>query len=219
MKLQNKKSKTLTIVAIVVAVVVLIGLIVGAIILFGGSNSADKTNPTDIVGISLAGLPDREYYVGEIFDPTGTKIQVLTRDMSHTSFVDHTQLSFSGFDSSAPVEKQVITVSYKGFTETFTVSIKEVPTEGPTVTGIEVYDFGTSIAKSVWNENGPISLIRGSTLKLVYSDGSMSDPIYIDPTWVWGYQNVSAPGTFDLTVRYNHKGVLYEQVITITITE
>ena len=219
MKLQSKKSKTLTIVGIVVAAVVLIGLIIGAVILFGGNQSADDANPTDIVSITMAGYPKREYYVGEEFDSTGAKIQVLTHDMKYTRFVDHNQLTFSGFDSSVPADEQVITVTYKGFTTTFTVSIKAMPTDVPTVTGIEVFDFGTSITKSVWNENGPISLVRGSTLKLVYSDGTMSDPIYIDPTWVWGYQSVSASGNFDLTIKYNHEGVVLEKTVTVTLTD
>lgn len=218
MKLQSRKTKTRTIVAIIVAVVVLVGLIIGGIILLGGGSSNDEHNPTDIVGITMSAFPKREYYVGEEFEFENTKVQVLTYDMSYTSFVEYGSLTFSGFDSSVPLEEQVITVSYKGFTTTFTVTIKETPKDTATVESFEIFDFKTTITMSDWNEYGPISLIRGSTLKLVLSDGSFSDPVYIDPSWVWGYQKVSQPGTFDLTIKYNNDGTLYEKVVTITIT-
>lgn len=218
MKLQSRKTKTHTTVAIIVAAVVLVGLIIAGILILGGGSSNEEHNPTDIVGISMAGFPKREYYVGEEFESEGTKVQVLTYDMAYTSFVEYGSLTFSGFDSSTPVEEQVITVSYKGFTTTFTVTIKEMPKDSPTVETIEIFDFKTTITMSDWNEFGPISLIRGSTLKIVYSDGTMCDPVYVDPSWVWGYQKVSQPGTFDLTIKYNNDGTLYEKVVTITIT-
>lgn len=216
MKLQNKKNKLLSIVVIVVAVVIVLGLIVAGILIFGGSD--EEYQPTDILGISMSSYPRREYYIGEEFDPTGTEIQVLTYDSSNTYFANESNVSVSGFDSSTPVEEQVITVSYKGFTTTFTVTIKEMPKDSPTAETIEIFDFKTTITMSDWNEFGPISLIRGSTLKIVYSDGTMGDPVYVDPSWVWGYQKVSQPGTFDLTIKYNNDGTLYEKVVTITIT-
>lgn len=218
MKLQSRKTKTHTTVAIIVAAVVLVGLIIGGILILGGGSSNEEHNPTDIVGISMAGFPKREYYVGEEFESEGTKVQVLTYDMAYTSFVEYGSLTFSGFDSSNPVEEQAITVSYKGFTTTFTVTIKEMPKDSPTVETIEIFDFKTTITMSDWNEFGPISLIRGSTLKIVYSDGTMGDSVYVDPAWVWGYEKVSQPGTFDLTIKYNNDGTLYEKVVTITIT-
>ncbi|MBQ9978761.1 MAG: bacterial Ig-like domain-containing protein [Clostridia bacterium] len=218
MKLQNKKNQTTKTVVIAIVAVVLIVLIIGAIFVFGGDNSTPKHNATDIVGISMSAFPKMEYYVGEELESKGAKVQVLTYDMTYTSFVEYGSLTFSGFDSSTPVEEQVITVSYKGFTTTFTVTIKEIPQETPNVESFEIFDFKTTITMSDWNEFGPISLIRGSTLKIVYSDGTMGDPVYVDPSWVWGYQKVSQPGTFDLTIKYNNDGTLYEKVVTITIT-
>ena len=217
MKLKSRRNNKLPIIIVIVAVVVLLLVIVGVVILL--SNQEEQHNPQDIESISLKSTPSKViYYVGEEFDPIGISVRIGTYDLAYSYVVDHNSLTFSGFDSSVPVVEQVITVSYKGFTTTFTVTIKEIPKDTATVESFEIFDFKTTITMSDWNEYGPISLIRGSTLKLIISDGSFSDPVYIDPSWVWGYQEVTQPGTFDLTIKYNNDGTLYEKVVTITIT-
>lgn len=219
MKLQSKKSKTLTIVGIVVAAVVLIGLIIGAIFLFGGDGPVVEPNPTDIVGITMSGFPNREYVVDDEFDPSGAKIQVLTHDMKYTRFVDHTQLSFSGFDSTAAVDEQVITVSYRGFTTSFTVKISERPSATPVAEGIEVFGFKDTYDKETWMFADYV--VDGATLKVVYSDGSMSEEIRISPEWMYGWKSNQQPGEIDLTIRYLHEesGTVFEKIITVTLTD
>ena len=217
MKLQSKKSKRLTVIAIVVAAIVLVALIVGAILLLAIGNNDEEHQPTDMINIVVSSYPKRTYYVGEKFDPTGTKIQVLTYDMAYTSFVEYGSLTFSGFDSSAPVEEQVITVSYKGFTATFTVEILPEPTTPPALDKIEVVNFRTTYPMDEWNKYGPD--VIGASVKFIYADGTEGETKSLQPSWIYGATKVSSPCTLDITIKYNHDGVLCEQVITITITE
>ncbi len=217
MKLQSKKSKRLTIIGIVVAAIVLVALIIGAILLFGINAKDEEYQPTDIVNIVVSSYPKTTYYVGESFDSTGTKIQVLTYDMAYTSFVGYGSLTFSGFDSSAPNDAQVITVAYQGFTTTFTVQILPAPTTPPALDKIEVQNFRTTYPMDEWNKYGPDVL--GASVKFIYADGTEGETKSLQPSWIYGATKVSGPCTLDITIKYNHDGVLCEQVITITITE
>ena len=148
---QNKK-RTTAIAIVVIAIVVVLALVVGGIVLLSNpTDSGEEMQPNTIIGIELSSKPrDTAYLVGAPFNPEGTKIQVLTHDYSETYFVDHTQLSFSGFDSSSVGEK-VITVTYKGFTTTFTVTVKEEQA-APVLTSIRMGDsFQTTYNKDYWN--------------------------------------------------------------------
>ena len=211
MKLQNKKSKRLTIIGIVVAAIVLIALIVGAILLLAGGNNEDEHQPTDIINILVASYPERTYYVGEEFNPTGTKIQVLTYDMAYTSFVEYDSLTFSGFDSSVPVDGQVITVSYKGFTTTFTVDIKEPVSNTPYLVSIEATDLKTTYPQDEWNTYGPD--YNGASLLLTYSDGT-TESVWIQNSWATQREIMDAPGKTYVTIEYMGKSIQVEFTIT-----
>ena len=210
MKLQsNKKRNTIIIISVILAVVVLAG-VVGLILIFG--DQSEKKNPQDIVGISLVSRPSQTtYYVGEEFDPAGTKIQVGTYDMAYTSFVEYDNLTFSGFDSSAPAEGQVITVSYKGFTTTFTVDIKEPLSNTPYLVSIEPKDLNTTYPKDEWNTYGPD--YNGASLLLTYSDGT-TESVWIQNSWATQREKMDAPGKTYVTIEYMGKTVQVEFTIT-----
>lgn len=80
-----------------------------------------------------------EYEVGESFDAAGLKITAVYSDSTRKTITSYCTLS--GFDSSKPNEKNVITVTYKDgsntFTATFTVRINGAEKQ-KTVTGLEV---------------------------------------------------------------------------------
>lgn len=173
----------------------------------------DKANTgIHVLGIYIVDKPQTTYYVGNVFNPTDLKIQVVT-DIYETNyyiFADDPDISFSGFDSSAPAEDQVVTVTYKGFSATFTVDIK-AKTEKPTLVSFEVLNLKNTYTMSRWNQNG--LSISGATLKLTYSDNSTEE---IPVTWnyVSALPKADAPGTITITITYS--GIAVEVPITIT---
>ena len=166
--------------------------------------------PGTITGIIMSILPKTTYYVDDEFDPKGAKIQVVKDISEGDYFLSLTDegVEVTGFDSSEAVEEQVITVTYEGFTTTFTVTIKEYPTTKPTITSIEVVGLTTTYTVAEWKSGISIS---GAKLKLTYSDESTEEiPLrwnHIDPT-----PEMNAPGTTEIIIRYGGK------TITVPIT-
>lgn len=80
-----------------------------------------------VTGISIISTPKSFYYVGDTFDPSGIVIAVTVAEKSEPYYINgnYPEVEFSGFDSSAPNEALPITVSYKGFTATYNVAIKD----------------------------------------------------------------------------------------------
>ena len=169
--------------------------------------------PGVMQGITMSMLPKTIYYVGEALDPSGGKIQIIKDVQEGTYFLNLTDagVEVSGFDSSVAVEEQVITVTYEGFTTTYTVTIKEYPTAPPKLESIEVVGLTTTYTLADWQDGIGIN---GVTLKLTYDNGSSEEISmkwnYIDPTEV-----MTAPGTTEMVFRYGGKTT----TVTITITE
>lgn len=216
MKLNNKKKRTKTIL-IVLAVVAIIAVLGAVFLLINKSNQGDEKEPGDITDIQFSAYPNKStYYVGEEFDPTGVRVQVLTYDYDLSYFVDHTKLTFSGFDSSEVNDALPITVSYKGFTTSFNVKIVPEPDPTPHITDIEVVGLKTEYTLEEW-----LSGVRvlGSKLRLIYSDESVVEK-NVQYSMIYGYtQEVSAPCSVEITIKYNDNGDLHEIPVTITITE
>ena len=217
MKLQRKGDKTkkvIIIVAIVVAAIVLVALAGLAIL----SMFNEEIDEKGIDKISVYSLPSKTTnYLGEEFDPTGLKIQVITNNTDYNYFVDYEQLTCSGFDSSTVNESLTITVSYKGYSETFTVKVIERPVEIPHIVDIELVGFKTTYTMEKWNTSGPS--VIGATINRIYSDGSIVEGLPLQKKWIYGGESiVDAPGTLDITIKYNDNGTLIEKVVTITIT-
>lgn len=221
MKLQNKKDKNKKILLLVASAIILIAVIVtGVILLTPNGELQGGKKDTDIISIVVSNHPDKSnYFVGETFDPTGMRIQVLTHNSDYTHFVDYTELTFSGFDSSVANDAVTVTVSYKGFTTTFNVKVVEMPTDDPVITKVEVVDFKSTYTLSQWNENGP------STYKayvvFTYSDGTTYGSLEETPvkrSYLSGYKKLSAPGTTELTIKYDKDGIKAETTVTVTIT-
>lgn len=214
MKLKSRKNKLLTIVAIALCAVL---VIIGAVLVVSLIKTPSPSKPQDIRNINISALPSKvEYYIGESFDPTGTTIQVITNDMAYTHLIDHTQLSFSGFDSSKVAESQLITVSYKGFSTTFTIIIKEFIETDPELEFIEVQNFKTTYSLQEWNKHGPDK--SGATIKCVYTDGSYIE-VPLEYSQIFGATKVEEVGTTQVIIKYSDGGVSKEQTVTITITE
>lgn len=217
MKLKKRKNKTLLIALIAVAIIML-SLVAGLIIhSTSSSNSQEEHEPYEIKDVVLSANPSKySYYVGENFDPTGVRIQVLTYDYDLSYFVDHTKLSFSGFDSSKVNDNVTITVSYKGFSTSFNVKVVPEPDPTPHIANIEIVGFKTEYTLQEWLDG---VRVLGSKLKLNYDDGNVVEK-NIQYSMIYGYtQEVSAPCTVEITIKYNDNGELHELPVTITITE
>ena len=125
MRLKKQNNKRIIIISII-AIVVVLALVACGVLIYINSQKAPEMKPDDIIGIEISSRPSlTEYFVGEQFKPEGARVQVMTHDYEKSYFVDHTALSFSGFDGSK-LGEQVITVTYKGFTTTFTITVKEI---------------------------------------------------------------------------------------------
>lgn len=80
-----------------------------------------------VTGISIISTPKSFYYVGDTFDPSGIVLAVTVEENTQPYYINgnYPEVEVSGFDSSAPNEALPITVSYKGFTATYNVAIKD----------------------------------------------------------------------------------------------
>ena len=219
MKLRRQSQKR-KVVMIVLAIVLAVALIAGIVAIIVGVNNAKKLEAfnKEVVRIIVASKPNKTvYYVGEEFDPTGLRIQVVTNGQDETYFVDYNEeMNIIGFDSSKSASSQVITVSYKGFSSMFVVEIKEEPKPAPTLEKIEVYGFKTTYSLTEWNTYGPD--VAGARIRCIYSDESVEEDIILKNSYIKGYQKLDAPGTTEITVKYSVGGKTLETTVTITIT-
>ena len=104
-----------------------------------------------IVAIELAEEPKTEYTVGSNF--VAPKVNSVEENGSKVE-LDSDDLTFTGFNSSAVVESQTITVSYPGVDNVqYTISIVEAPVYS--IVGTFAYAYSSSITfKLQFNEGG-----------------------------------------------------------------
>lgn len=222
MKLKNqKKNKTLIIVVGILALVLVAALVVGGIYINNKITEEQKQEEEDkaVRRIAISIAPKTEYYVGDELDLTGLKIQVIAGTNEYSYFVSYpnSDLVVTGFDSSVANDELPITVSYQGFTATFNVKIKEHASATPVLERIEISDnFQTTYDLEEWNNYGPNT--DNVTLTLVYSDGSV-DNVQFKHKHIYGFTNLSAAGTTQITIKYSDGVTTVELPVTITITE
>lgn len=216
MKLVSSKKKKITTLLIIVGVLVLVGI---GLLIFSLLGNKTPETPTTIRSISMYSHPKTEYYVGEEFDSTGTIIQVITNKLGEDYFVGEKELTFSGFDSSVVKDNVVITVTYKEYTTTFSVKIKEIPTDSkdPVLTSIRLSDnFVDTYSLNWWNNIGPA--FDNVKLVLVYSDGSEKE-VPMQSSYCYNLTfGLTSAGTTDFIIKYNDGGVIVETTVTVTIT-
>ena len=93
-----------------------------------GTETANKT----IIGIELLQEPTKtEYFLGESLDLTGAILEITYDDLS-TQQIE--PISASGFDSSVESLSQTVTISLRGFSESFNVVIRNDYTVGQVIT-------------------------------------------------------------------------------------
>ncbi len=221
MKLQRKSDKRKTILLIALGIV-LLALVVGLAISLLTPNNEEPS--TIVYGIQIASYPYKtEYQVGEKFDPTGAKIQVVTSNNEETYFVDYTQLEFSGFDNTAVNDALVITVKYMEHSTTFTVKVvnKETPVvPDPESSNIEICDMILEYTLSRWNGRGPSTY--GAYAKITRPDGTVYGSLQETPLSndnIQPYEKMTEPGATTLTIIYVDKdGTEYKVTLPVNVT-
>lgn len=141
-----------------------------------------KRIPATVTAISVEQEPTKtEYYVGETFNPSGLKVSV---NMSnHTVNTITTGFTLSSPDMSTAGEKTV-TVTYEGFTATFTINVVERP----------VYEYTFSINDPAVTEVANAeSVVLSATIEGTYPDG-----MYV--VWTPSNNNFAVTNNTDGTV-------------------
>lgn len=217
-----------------------IAVIVAAIILFvtltGGSSGggstdggstggggADGSGSTveQITGIYIFANPyDLSYYVDDPADWRGLTIGVSGENLS-TSYVSYDKfpedLEITGFDSSAPKENQVITVTYKDHKATFAIDILKLPEAKPTLQSIRLDPMPKATCRL-----GKRPSIKDARIVIVYSDGSTKSKA-LESTDLGDYAEAlmaaSIGDVVTIPVIYSEDGYFAETSFTVTVVE
>ena len=161
------------------------------------------------------------YFVGDTPDYSGLEVGVSQKGASGfiLSYEEaYSELTITGFDSSAPVKEQTITVQYKGFRTTFTVEIQELPPEeGVRLTGIRIDPLPDTLTYKL----GEALDYAGGRVVCEYSDGTTKVLRFDDyGVKISGFGAITAPGEYDITVKYyDDKGGYASTTFKITMTE
>ena len=212
------------ILATVVGIVLVIAIVVVCVVI-GASNNEhnndENNNSNSIVNMYISTIPVKTvYYVGDNYDYSGLTISVKRED-SEVIYYDSEPdvFTITGFDSSAPVEEQTITVEYEGFSDNFTIKIIEVPISAPTLIGVHLDPNNMPVDTCKW---GYAPDIRGAKLVCEYSNGTTK---IIDLAYehLNDYEEdlmaAQVGDTVTIPVVYDEDGVIVETSFTVTITE
>lgn len=209
--------KAAIIIGIVVAVLVL--AIVAAVIITSvvNSSNANKNEQLNvqIKEIQIARKPNKlSYYCGTSFDTTGLMVYSLTNGGDFTK-VNLDECTITGFDSSVPVEKQTITVTYKEFSVTFDVTIKEEPTAVPMLESVAI----ETLPKTEYKLKEGLD-VEGGVLLCTYTDGT-TKKVDLAIKYISGFVPAMKKGVgeHELMVIYEENGVQATTTYKITISE
>lgn len=218
--LKSIPKRTWIIIAIVAAVVIIASVVISIIV----ANVKDKQLEdeiaakelwkTEIKEIQISRLPERHvYYCGMELDTAGMVVYSVTNSGKFTE-LDLDACTITGFDSSVPVESQTITVTYKGFTATFTVQIKAPESATPMLVSIKI---GT-LPKTVFGY-GEAPSVEGGTIICTYSNGT-TKTIELENKHVSGFGDAfrAGVGDHDITVTVVENGIEAQTTYKITLT-
>ena len=190
-----------------------------------GSNDDENRGEVDLdaepTQIYVANMPTvTSYYVGDVANYAGLVIGVMEQNSSgfKLPYDEYSEeLTITGFDSSVAVAEQVITVTYKEYTTTFTIEIKELIV-GTHLVGITVNPLPT---KTVYKKGEALDY-SGGRIVCEYSDGSTKVIKFVENgVQITGFGAVSnIVGDHEITVEYfDDNGGHATTTFTITITE
>ena len=240
--LTQKQKETILMIAIIIVAVIVI-VTVGVIMLgnSGGdnNNNGDSSNSGNISGdgneenndniaeeltsFDISAPPTKTvYFVGDELDCTGLRLHY--RDANHDSHYvyytdDPDSFEITGFDSSAPAERQVITVTCQGFSDTFIVEIKAIQSGTPKLVSIHFSTY----PQQIYSVDDTFNYL-GGVLTCTYSDGSTKD-IELMPEYMYGVGNIFdstgehilLPGEHVIEIEYYEDGVFVQTEYVITV--
>jgi hypothetical protein len=216
----DNKRKIIIVIAIVLAVLIVAAAIVGIVALVK-KNKADQLaaqqaeESKQLAGIQIARVPNKtSYYCGEFLDTTGLLVYTINKGNGINQLnVDKCEIT--GFDSSVATKKQVITVTYKGFTDTFNIEIKEPLSAAPVLESISMQTLPKTEYKLGEGYDG-----EGGVILCKYTDGT-TKTIELDNDYISGFRAayVAGVGEYDITVTYTENGIQAQTTYKITITE
>ena len=187
----------------------------------GGGSGGAVSAVEQITGIYISAEPyDLSYYVGDSADWRGlvigvSGVNIYTPYVSYDKFPE--ELTVTGFDSSAPKKNQVITVSYKGHTATFTVDILKLPEAKPTLQSIRLDPAPKATCRL-----GKAPSLKDARIVMVYSDGSeKSKSLTTQDLGAFEDALMAAKvgDTVTIPVIYIEDGAFAETSFTVTIVE
>ena len=224
LKMKSQKAmdkKAIIIIGIVAAVLVVLGVILGVSL---ADHNNGNTIQNEIQRIYISKAPNKtQFYVDDEPDYTGLELQIVRNNGKIENIVysdsNSSFFTFSGFNSKLPEEKQTITVTYKGYSASFNISIVRFEPPADTIKSIS----WVKLPKTEYKV-GDFYETNGGMLLKEYNDGTTERCILLD-TYVLGreaaFVNGRAKniGTYELTVKYKENGVTVYTTYTITVTE
>ncbi len=159
-----------------------------------------------VTGIAVTAPTKTEYVEGQELDLTGATITATYND-GDTAPIDISLVEIGGYDKNK-VATQIVTVTYEGKTDTFTVNVIE-----KVVTGITV----TAPTKTEYIEGQELDLAGGS-ITATYNDGEVDDDIALSEGVISGYDKAQVGGQ-TVTVKYGGQTDTFEvEVIAKVVT-
>lgn len=216
----DNKRKLLIIIAIVLAAVLIVAAVVGIVALVK-KIKADRlaeqlaAESKQLAGIRVMRAPDKtSYYCGEFLDTTGLLVYTINKG-NGINQINIDACEITGFDSSVATQKQVITVTYKGFTDTFNIEIKEPLSAAPVLESISMQTLPKTEYKLGEGYDG-----EGGVILCKYTDGT-TKTVELDNDYISGFRAayVAGVGEYDITVTYTENGIQAQTTYKITITE
>ena len=196
----------------VTVVLVVLTIVVAVLLLWPGEDTEEIGS---LQSLEILELPNQiAYEVGEEANWYGLKIKA-SLNGGIVAVLEAKDCIVTGFDSSKAAEVQTITVTYKGLSTSFVISVTEG--EGSSAsTGQYVGVSMHTLPKTEYKVNEWLN-VSGGSLLVHYDDGT-TKVIDLDRDEVKGFTS-SKPGTYTLTVKHEERGYLYETTYTITVTE
>ena len=213
------KAKKIILISLAVVLVLVLAVAITGILLLNSSGNTD-----DIPTFTVHSLPDKTtYYVGDTPNWIGFKA-ILTTSQGDSVTLSANNCKITGFDSSKPAENQVITVQYKEYSTTFTITILD-PADKPVDKQFTGKMSFKTLPKTSYKVGESLS-VEGGVLLMEYKDGSkeemalteyMLDGFVINNSLVSSF-TATAPGKFKVQVSYLEDAKWAYAYYEITVT-
>lgn len=205
---EGSRKKKIILIVVAVLLVLILAAVAAVFFLLRGGEEPPK-EPT----FEIASAPDNiTYYVGDFPVWTGLEM-LLTTAEGNSVTLKPDNCNITGFDSSAPAKNQVITVTYKEYSATFTINILD-PSERPAAGMFTSLSFKTK-PKTQYKVGESLSVEGGVLIK--HYDSGETREMKLTSDMVYSFDS-SKPGTYKLTIHHMEDAELATLTYDITVT-